>query len=1140
MKLTRPVLLIFLPLLLSVQAGAQRSYANHSVLASGSWYKLAVKQEGMYKVDASLLGSMGINTTGLSPASIRIFSTGGDMLAENNATSRTDDLYENPIEVFDGGDGVFSGPDYFIFYAPGPHRWEKDSTNRIFHHRKNLYSDTTYYYLTIGGTGKRVAQQPVLPASATKVTSYNSRYFYENDLVNLLNSGKEWFGEEFTNNPGGTGTRNFTIDWTGLQTSSPVTLISDLAGRSVGAGSAFSVKMNSQQLATVAIPAVTGYFLDPFASAGTHNNGVTVSQSSLTVSFGWNPGPAGAQGWLNWFELHGRRNLAFNGNESLLFRDWQSVSGTPGAMADFQLADAVNGAAVWDLTNQLEPVKMRSHLNGTQLAFTNDINRLHEYIAFNSNSLLQPVYVGKQSNQDLHGVTAADYIIITHPQLLTEAQRIAQFHQQRDGYKTVVVTTDQVYAEFSGGIPDPAAIRDFVKMLYDRAGATQRPRYLLLFGSPSYDYRFRIAGNANLVPGFESSISLDPLNSYTSDDFFGLLDDTDDINRNDPSHQLDIGVGRIPARSVGEAKTMVDKIIRYHTKESLGAWRNQTIYVADDRDQNLHLQDAEIISSDARTSNELFNQYKIYLDAYPLVSGSGGGRYPAVNDAIVNQVFNGALIFNYSGHGSYQRLAEEAVLTQEELNRFNNPDKLPLFITASCDFAPYDDPIKNSLGTGVLTAGVNGAIALLTTSRVVFAYSNRLINDNYLRVALKPVNGKYLSLGESVRAAKNLTMQSTGDVLNNRKFSLLGDPGMQLGFPEWQLQLDSVNGKPLLGNDTLRALGKYHFTGGVKNETGNAVNQFNGKLTVTVYDKAMTVKTLGNDPNSPVTGYLQQASVLYKGDVSVKNGRFQFSFIVPKDISYQPGNARISLYADDGVKAANGVNTGFFIGGMGSDALKDNTGPVIKPYINDERFMDGGLSNENPVLLVKLSDESGISTSGNGIGHDITAVIDGNERNILVLNGFYTSVLDSYQQGQVLFPLPLMSEGKHSVRIKAWDLANNSSEATISFVVAKQEKLQLTNLRNFPNPFTTTTTFGFEHNQPNTNLDVTIDIYNNLGVRVKQLKQTVNTAGSRNCQLNWPGVDHTGAKLPKGIYIYRVIVAAGEQKAESTRQLIIL
>jgi hypothetical protein len=1119
---------------------SQRVYAPNSVLSAGNWYKIGVKQEGAYKVDLALLTSLGVSTANLSSASVRLFGNGGSMLDENNAQPRLDDLFENPIEMVDGGDGIFNGSDYFLFYAPGPHRWLKDSANLSFRHQKNLYADTAYYYISIGGSGKRIATQSSPGTATVNINSYNERYFYENDLVNFLNSGKEWYGEEFNANLGGSLTRSFTVDWPGLVLSQPVTMVSDLFTKSVGGNSNFSVKINGQQVQQVNLSGVSGNFLDPFGSSSTQKSSITVSQSNLPVSFTYAPGVSGAQGWLNWFELYGRRNLSIPANSQLLFRDWQSV-GT-GAIANFSIANNGASIAVWDVTNPVQPVKMNVVNNASQTNFTNDASRLREYVSFAVANTLVPVTLGKIANQNLHNSSTADFIIITHSSLLPEAQRLAQFHVQRDGYKTVVATTDQIFQEFSSGIPDPTALRDFVKMYFDKAGTdpAKRPKYLLLFGSASYDYRNRISGNTNLVPGYESVNALDPLSTYTSDDFFGLLEDGDDINQNNPNLTLDIGIGRIPARNVTEAKTMVDKIIRYHTAAGLGAWRNQSVFVADDQDQNLHLNDAETVSADANTANALINQYKIYLDAYPVVSSSAGARYPAVNDAIVNRVFNGTLIFNYSGHGSYQRLAEESILTQEELNRFNNPDKLPLFITASCDFAPHDDPIKNSLGAGILTGNTNGAIALLTTTRLVFAFSNKLINDNYLLIALKPQpNGQYLTLGESVQQAKNFTSLNSGDILNNRKFTLLGDPAMRLAYPELRLRLTGMNGRPILGSDTLRALQKYTFTGVVTDAAGNPVTNFNGTVRPTVYDKAQPVKTLGNDPSSSVTSFNQQSSVLYKGNATVTKGLFSFSFIVPKDINYQTGRGRISLYADDGTKDANGVNTSFFVGGVGNTLLTDNTGPDIKPYLNDDKFQNGGLTNENPVLLVKLADSAGISTSGNGIGHDITAVIDGVERNILVLNDFYTANQDSYQQGQVLFQLPTLTEGKHSIRIKAWDVANNSSEVTMDFTVVKQIKLEIGNVRNYPNPFVVSTTFAFEHNQPNTDLDVTINIYNVTGGLVKQIKKVLNTGGTRNCQINWLGDNQSGAKLTKGIYIYKVIVVAGGNQTENTQQLIL-
>ena len=739
---------IFLMIFCVVQAVAQRSYVTGSVLATGNWYKIAIRQEGVYKVDLSLLNSLGVPVSGLSAAAIRLYGNGGAMLDEDNATPRTDDLFENPIEVVDGGDGLFNGTDYFLFYAPGPHRWVKDSLNQSFRHRKNLYADTTFYYINIGGNGKRIALQSAPGTANVTVNSYNERYFYENDLVNMLNSGKEWYGEEFTTIAGGVSSRNFSVDWPGLVLSQPVNIVTEMAARSVGAASSFVVRLNGQQVQTVNLGAVSGNFLDAYATASTQKNAATVGQSLVNLSINYSPTLSSAKGWLNWFELHARRGLAVPSNSQLLFRDWQSVNA--GAVASFPVANNGVPVAVWEVTDPLQPVKMITTSNATQTVFSNDASRLREYISFTASNALIPVAVGKMVNQNLHNSTTADLIIITHTTLLSEAQRLAQFHIQRDGLRTVTITTEQVYQEFSGGTPDPSAIRDFVKMYFDKAGSdlSKRPKYLILFGTASYDYRYRTTGNANLVPGYESINSLDPLLTYTSDDFFGLLEDTDDINLNNTTATIDIGIGRIPARNIEEAKTMVDKIVRYHAKESFGAWRNQSVFVADDRDQNIHLNDAETVSANAKAVNPLFNQSKIYLDAYPVVSGSAGARYPAVNNAIVSQIFNGTLIFNYSGHGNSQRLAEEVILTQEELNRFNNPNKLPLFITASCDFAPHDDPAKNSLGSGILTGNANGAIALLTTTRLVFANSNREMNDNYLQIALKPnASGQYLSLG---------------------------------------------------------------------------------------------------------------------------------------------------------------------------------------------------------------------------------------------------------------------------------------------------------------------------------------------------------------------------------------------------------
>ncbi len=1126
---------------IGIIANGQRVYVANSVLSSGTWYKIAVVKEGVYKIDIPFLNNLGINTNNLSSASIRLYGNGGGMLDENNLVARQDDLFENAIEMFDGGDAVFNNNDYFLFYATGPNHWIKDSINQRFAHQKNLYSDSSYYFISIGGSGKRINTKTTNAVANISVNDFNERYFYENDLINFLNSGKQWFGEEFSTVNGNFLNRTFNVDFTGLITSQPLTLSVSLSGRSVAANSSFNVAVNNQTVQTINIPAVSGYFLDAYATTAVQINNFTTTQPTLNVAFNFNAGTAGAQGWLDWFEIYGRKNLAMNNSNQLFFRDWQSVANNN--IASFNINNTTVSTEVWEITNALAPQKINTSFNNNQTIFLNDASQLREYVAFNNGNFLTPVASNKIANQDLHQSTKADLIIITNTALLSEANRLAAFHVQHDGYAVTVATSDQIYNEFSSATPDPTALRDFVKMYFDKAGndSTLRPKYLLLFGAASFDYKNRISNNSNLVPCYESLISVDPLATYTSDDFFGLLNDADNVNTISPPSLLDIGIGRLPARNISDAKNIVDKIIHYYSAESFGPWRNQMVFVADDKDNDLHVQDAEIVSADATTTNPSFNQNKIYLDAYKMLSGSGGSRYPDVNAAIVNQVFDGTLVFNYNGHGGYQQLSGSAILTNTELNQFNNPNKLPLFITATCDFAPYDDPAKNSLGSALLNSDSIGAIALMTTTRNVFAASNLVLNDNYEKIALQPdANGKYLTLGEAVKRTKNYTYQTYGDVYNNRKFVLLGDPAMKLAFPEWKLQLTTINNKNISANDTLKALNKYVFAGKVTDASGNFRSDFNGTVYVTVFDKPQQVSTLGNDPASPVMPFTTQTNVLYKGISSAKNGVFNFTFIVPKDISYQTGKGRISLYASDAVHDANGVSNSFYIGGAGNTVSVDTSGPIIQPFINDTNFKNGGLTDENPVLLINLFDSSGINTVGTGIGHDITAVIDGDEKNIMVLNNFYSSIANSYQQGQVVYQLPTLIPGKHSIKIKAWDVADNSSEAVIDFVVMNKNKLQIQNLYNYPNPFSAATTFSFEHNQPGIDLNVVIDIFDLTGRKVDEIKNSINNAGDRIISIQWNGSNENGRKMMRGVYIYRIIVSSTNGVATATQKLIVL
>jgi len=792
----------------------------------------------------------------------------------------------------------------------------------------------------------------------------------------------------------------------------------------------------------------------------------------------------------------------------------------------------------------LHPVKTQAVLQGTDLRFANSCAQLREYVAFNSSNFLRPTAIGKIPNQDLHGLAPVDFIIVTTQALLPQAQRLADFHRAKNNLKYVIATTEQVYNEFSSGIPDPSAIRDLVKMFYDRSASSpsNRPKYLLLFGDASFDYKDRINNNTNLVPAYENGNSLDPLASYTSDDFFGFLDDNEDINSTIIINQLDIGIGRVPAKNADEAKNYVDKIETYYNKESLGPWRNNQLFIADDEDFNLHLQDAEVLTTTSQTTAPVFNITKVYLDAFKQESGAGGSRYPQANQIINNQVYNGTLIWNYSGHGGSSRLAEEVILDQDIVNNWNNPNKLPLFVTATCDFAPYDNPTINSLGENILLRAKTGGIALMTTTRVVFSFSNRVINNNYLQFALKrDSSGSYKSLGESILAAKNYTYQTSTDIANNRKFTLLGDPALTIAYPSLKVRATKVNNIPVSQADTIRATDKVFMEGEVTNLADVLLPGFNGTVYPVVFDKMQTINTLANDPASQVISFQAQNNILYKGKASVVNGKFSFSFKVPKDINYQFGNGKLSLYAENGSNDANGYFTNFIIGGAGNNVDNDKEGPVIKAYLNDEKFVSGSITNENPVLIVKLSDSSGINTAGTGIDHDIVATLDNDNRQYFTLNDFYEADLNSYQQGTIHFQLPTLTAGNHSLKIKAWDVLDNSSEYILEFNVSRDEELVLNHVLNYPNPFTTKTQFWFEHNKPNQNLQVKVQIFTLTGKVVKTIKQTINDAGNRSTEVDWDGRDEFGDKLGRGVYLYRLtVISIDGKKKEKLEKLVIL
>ncbi len=1117
---------------------SQKSHVDRSVLADGDIYKLCVSQTGIHQITYDDLVDLGINPGQINPQHLRIYGNGGGMLPESNDAFRHDDLVENAIYVAGESNGTFNTSDYILFYAESPHKWTYNQAKDKFEHEKHLYSDLNCYFLTAShGSGKRIADIPSIAANPThEVDFFHDYSVHEENKLNLIKSGRLWFGEVFDLQT----THDFSFHFPYIKTGSRVRLETSLAARSFQ-NSSFDITVgNTHQ--KILIPSVPTSYTSRFAQISYDTISVTATAPQINVSISYNKPSNISKGWLNYIQLNAKRQLVFTGSQ-MGFRNTAIVGN--GNIARYTLSNASSDLKVWDVTNPLEVRNVISTLNGNQMSFTLAADSLREFRTHNGSSYYTPRLIGKIPNQNLHGLGQFDMIIVTHPLFINEAKRLALAHNNAQDLSVVVATTDQIYNEFSSGVRDVTAIRDFVKMFYDRAQTPhEMPRYLLLFGDGSYDNKNRTENNSNFIPTYQTLNSLDPSLSYVTDDYFGILGPGTGQHA---QGALDVGVGRFPVRTVEQAKNAVDKSVIYLSRKNLlfdgqgcssfsgnisnyGDWRNVICFVADDGDNNLHISQAENLALMVDTANRRYNIDKIYLDAYYLETSAGGQRYPEVNAAINNRVQKGALIINYTGHGGELGWAQERVLEVPDINAWSNKYNMPIFMTATCEFSRFDDPHRVSAGEYVFLNPNGGGVALFSTSRLAFASSNFVLNRSFYKFFFQKQNNEYPALGDLIRLSKN----DIGNISSTRNFVLLGDPALRPAHPKYQVVTTHFP-------DTMKALSKVVVEGYVADLNGQILDDFNGIIYPTVFDKPSSVTTLGNKSDSQPFTFKLQNNILFRGKASVTNGHFSFEFIVPLDIAYHYDNGKISYYAEDGVRDASGYFEGFVIGGFNEDYEPDNQGPSIELYMNDENFVFGGITNENPILLALLQDESGINTTGNGIGHDITAVLNDNFNRVIVLNDYYQSDKDSYQSGRVVYPFYNLEEGRHNIHFKVWDVHNNSSEAYIEFYVAGSESLAVKHLMNYPNPFTERTYFVFEHNQSCNILNIKIEIVSLSGAIVKTIERTISSDGFKTDPIEWDGLNDYGHPLSKGVYVYRLMVETDDGRlAEKTEKLIIL
>jgi hypothetical protein len=1122
-----------IPLILFAQ-NAKDSYSSSSVLSSGTWFRISVTSEGVYRIDYSKLKQLGLSF----PENPRIFGNNCGQLSYYNDNSQPDDLNELPLYFNKGSDGIFNEGDYILFFAEGTNRWKYNVNLKTFDFIKHNYSDTASYFLTSSSThGKEVSIASEPSASVNYTTSAaDVLYAMEPDNLNLLKSGREWFAEisVLQIDPG----------FSDLIPDSDIKYNLRVAARAAGQTS-FSLSEKSEIKKNLVVQGVnlsdnTGTYFQITDSAGSLK---TLSASPVYELKFNNNSQSGAHGYIDRISLHARRKNIFRGTQ-YVFSDILSAGN--GKVTRFIVSSPSIDPVIFDVTDPLKMKLIDYSRNLENLTFNYNTDSLRKFVIFSPANAVTPIIkTSPLANQDLHSSGAADMLVITHPAFRAYAEKLAAIHAATDGLVSQIVTPAQVYNEFSGGITDIVALRNFCRMKYLRQKNTDHPfRYLLLFGDGSYENRTFPPSNPNFIPTYQSQNSNVIVSSFTSDDFYGLLDD----GEGEYTGTEDIGIGRLPVADTVQAGIAISKIKEYLDPENMGDWKNTICLVADDEDGNTHMSDAEGLSNVITEKTPEYNIDKIYLDAFKESTTVNGQSYPEVNQAINNRINNGCLIFNYTGHGNETVLAAESVVKAEDINSWKNKGRLPLFITATCEFSRFDDAELNIVThalTGKPSGGElvffnknGGAIALMSTTRVVYSAPNYDLNRNIFSCAFnRDKSGNSMTFGDIIKAAKN----NSGSDANKRNFTLLGDPALKFMYPfHGRIVTDSINNASISnGTDSLKALSIIRIAGHAEDSSGKLLDDFNGVIAPVVYDKPSKIRTLANDGGQNMT-FSQNNNILFKGKTNAVNGRFSFTFIVPKDIDYNYGQGKISYYANDDLIDLNGSYTDMIVGGFSRSPETDNDGPEIKLFLNDTLFRDGGITDKNPILVAFISDKSGINISGAGIGHDLTGYLDNDPDKSFILNNYFETAFDNYMTGRVTYDLRDISEGKHYLTIKAWDNMNNSSLATISFTVTGS-KLLLNNLRNYPNPFSGSTSFTFEHNRPGQELVVVIEIFSLDGRKIRTIKSIINPSGYELPPIEWNCTDESGRKTGRGMYIYTVTVRTpeGESCRLSGRMIIL-
>ncbi len=1126
---------------------------SNSVLATGDWHRFYVINSGVYILDKKFIKNLGLPVDNLDPRKIKIYGNGGRMIPLKNSQAYPADLTENAIQIAGENDGVFNDSDYILFYAEGVDNWnnESETTN-------NLFADKSYYYVTYQGSdGKRIQDLAQPSGNATQtITTFDDYQYHEIDKNNLVKLGRRWFGEEF--NIQNEQSFDFTVP--NIDTTSPISL-QVYAGAVASTTTSFEVMANSTSVGNISL-----YSDNDTKGVGKSFNTTFPASENVTISLTYNNnGVPDSKGFLDYIFLKSKRKLTGYGKQ---FRFQYDLANSSIGIAEYQLTNVSSISQIWDISDIYNVSKVENNSQNA-FSFKANLGELRKYIAIDPNDLLVPYKESqpKVTNQNLKGTIFnttqgqfqdIDYLIITPAFLTAQAEKLANFHRTYSQLNVKVVTLESIYQEFCSGKQDVAAIRNFIKYVYFNASSPDKKvKYVNLFGDASYDFKNRVSINTNIVPIYHALNSFTVgESSFTSDDFFGMMDDQEG-GENLPG-DLDIAVGRMIHDNTAQADDLVQKVIDYNDIKSYGSWRNNYVCVADDPDAapnrtaDNQLQFYQNRLADKIVTEKPFiNVTKILLDSYSQITSSGGARYPKAREDFFNAFEKGTLVVNYLGHGGEDGLSQERIWEKIDGQNLVNRYKYPLFITITCDFSRFDNPFRPTAGEYTYWNPKGGAISMITTVREISQGTGQMFNDSLSKYLFSYGSSQYTSIAEALRITKN------NSVSTNVVF-YIGDPALMLAIPKPQINLTKVNDMPITGTiDDFKSLSYVKLSGEITDENNNPLTAYTGELAVQIFDKKIQRLTLRNDNvdavtqainyniinTGPVMPFATNGETIFRGNAAIVNGKFEFGFVVPRDITTNIDYGRISFYSkrNQTLFDKSGINTIIKVGGVNLNAPLDNIAPTVKLYMNDQSFISGGITNESPIFLAYLEDENGINTAS-GIGHDIVAILDGDETKPYKLNDYYETELDNYKKGKLKFPFRNLAIGLHNITFIAFDVYNNKITADIQFIVVGDDSVTLTNVLNYPNPFVNYTQFWFTHNKPFEPLEVQVQVMTITGKIVFTKNQTITTDGFLSREITWDGRDDFGDKIGKGVYVYKLTVKSilTNSKTEKYEKLVIL